>query len=142
MRTGHLKYNINEGLIIEVDYEVVNKEVRLKLVSPIKFEYSCSYNSAECNEEFDRGYAIFQMKNLIQKIFFIKKHKNEFELLISEYRKAEKDIKKYDGDTSLDLIGLFQSLMEEHVSGIGDVELFPFWIDPELLSDLLIAFNE
>lgn len=141
MRTGHLKYNIDEGLIIEADYEVIEDELKLKLISPCKFEYSCRYNRAECNEEFDRSYAVFEMKNLIQKILYRKKHEKEFELVIFEYRNAEKDKKKYGGDTSLDLIGIFQSLMEEHVKGFGDIELFPFWVDPEVLSDLLIVLN-
>lgn len=66
MRTGHLKYNIDEGLIIEADYEVVDNIIKLNLLSPVKFEYSCRYNRAECNEEFGRGYAVFEMKNLIQ----------------------------------------------------------------------------
>ena len=134
MRKGHLKYIISPDLTIEAEYEVANKHLTLKLVSPCSLEYQCTFTRDEAdNDSFDRGYAIFELKNLIEKIFYIKKHREGFEFVLSEYKRAERQ----EEFSPLDLIGYFDHLIKEHVSP----DLLPFWINIYLLEDILKDLN-
>ena len=130
MRKGPLRYTISPNLIVDGEYEVSNEHLTLKLESPCSLEYKCAYTREEADNDFyDKGYAIFELKLLIEKIFFVKKHKEAFEFVLSEYKKA----KEQKAFSPLDMIGFYHSLIEEHVS----TDLLPFWIDVCFLEDIL-----
>ena len=134
MRKGHLKYIITPDLTIEAEYTVADEKMTLNLISPCSLTYKYSYDrDEEDNESFDRGYATFELKILIEKIFFVKKHREGFEIVLSEYKRAERQ-KEF---SPLDLIGYFHHLINEHVSH----NLLPFWINISLLEDILKALN-
>ena len=134
MRKGKLKFFISPELTIEAEYEVANEKMILNLTSPCSLTHEYTYDrDEEDNESFDRGYAIFELKLLIQKIFFIKKHREGFEFVLSEYKRAERQ-KEF---SPLDLIGYFDYLIKEHVSP----DLLPLWINICLLEDILKALN-
>ena len=140
MRTGKINYYISEETKIIAEYEIKDKEMIITLTSPYRLDCVISYDNPEEDENFDRGYAQFELNILIQKLFIIKEHKKEFDRVMQEFRKAETHIKKERG-SSLDLIGIFHSLLEKHLENINDVELYPFWIDPELLADILLSLD-
>ena len=134
MRKGQLKYTISPNLRVEAEYEVKNGELMIRLGLPYTLEYKCTYTREEDdNDFFDKGYALFELKHLIDKIFFVKKHREGFEFVLSEYRKA----KEQKAFSSLDMIGFYHSLIKEHVSA----DLLPFWIDVYILEDILVVFN-
>ena len=128
MRKGKIKYRISPDLMVDSEYEVANSKLTIRLDLPYNLEYKCSYVQKK-DDSCDRLYASYELAYLIEKILFVKKHREAFELVLSEYKKAEKQ-REF---SSLDMIGFYQFLIEKHVS----TDLLPFWIDVYVLEDIL-----
>ena len=128
MRKGKIKYRISPDLMVDAEYEVANSELTIRLDLPCTLEYKCSYVQKK-DDSCDRLYASYELAYLIEKILFVKKHKEAFEFVLSEYKKAEEQKEL----SSLDMIGYYHSLIEKHVSA----DLLPFWMDINILEDIL-----